>query len=169
MLVMRTIEDTTNPVGELVSAKQTLGLDHFALAVYPLGFYDVKPRTLLGQMAAYDPHSTATVLDSAVMLAEPASDLLGDMPIGVVSDEEQHLLACRLKLFATPPMEELRRYRVHGPAVDESQPGLVDFGQVGFVAEDGLRLEVVFSDRLLDEAKGFSFLSLTSELIFHAR
>ena len=44
MLVMRTIEDTTNPVGELVSFRQSLGLDHFALAVYPLGFYGAKPR-----------------------------------------------------------------------------------------------------------------------------
>src|ERR671921_994542 len=35
--------------------------------------------SLLGQKAAYDPHSTATVFDSAVMLAEPASDLLGDL------------------------------------------------------------------------------------------
>jgi hypothetical protein len=46
MLVMRTIEDTTNPVGELVSFRQPLGLDHFALAVYPLGFYGVMPRSL---------------------------------------------------------------------------------------------------------------------------
>jgi Ca2+-binding RTX toxin-like protein len=30
MLVMRTIEDTTNPVGELGSFRQPLGLDHFA-------------------------------------------------------------------------------------------------------------------------------------------
>jgi hypothetical protein len=119
-------------------------------------------------MAAYDPHSTATVFDAAVMLAEPASDLLGDMPTGVVSEEEQHLLACRLELFATP-LEALRRYRAHGPAVDESQPCLVNFGQVEFVAGEGLRLEVVFSDRLLDGAKGLSLLSPTSELIFHAR
>src|SRR5829696_7368642 len=46
MLVMRPIEDTTNPVGELVSFRQPLGLDHFALAVYPLGLYGVMPRAL---------------------------------------------------------------------------------------------------------------------------
>jgi hypothetical protein len=102
------------------------------------------------------------------MLAEPASDLLGDMPTGVVPDEEQHFLACRLELFATP-LEELRRYRAQGLAVDESQPCLVDFGQVESVAGDGLRLKVVFSDRLLNEAKGLSLLSPTSELIYHAR
>jgi hypothetical protein len=37
---MRTIEDTTNPLGELVSAQRIIavGLEHFSLAVYPLGF-----------------------------------------------------------------------------------------------------------------------------------
>src|SRR5215204_132312 len=103
MLVMRTTVDTTNPLGELVSSQQPLGLDHFALAVYPLGFYGVQPRTLLGQEAAYDPHSTATVFDSAVMLAEPAPNLFGDMPRSVVPDEHQHLLlARRFELLATP-------------------------------------------------------------------
>jgi hypothetical protein len=35
MLVMRTIEDTTNPLGELVSAQRIIavGLDHFSLAL----------------------------------------------------------------------------------------------------------------------------------------
>src|SRR5215204_612507 len=45
MLVMRTTEDPTNPLGELVSAKQTLRLDHFSLAVNPFGLYGVQPRT----------------------------------------------------------------------------------------------------------------------------
>src|SRR5215204_5409205 len=48
MLVMRTTEDPANPLGKLVSAQQTLGLEHFSLAVNPLGLYGVKPRTLLG-------------------------------------------------------------------------------------------------------------------------
>jgi hypothetical protein len=37
MLVLRTTEDPTDPVGELVSAKQTVGLDHLALAVVHFG------------------------------------------------------------------------------------------------------------------------------------
>jgi hypothetical protein len=58
MLVMGTIENPTNPICELVSAQRiAVGLDHFSLAVYPLGFYGVQPRTLLGKKAAYDPHS----------------------------------------------------------------------------------------------------------------
>ena len=67
MLLMRTIEDPAYPLGKLVSTKLTLGLDHFALAMNPFGLYGVKPRTLLGQKAAYDPHSTCAVLDVAVI------------------------------------------------------------------------------------------------------
>jgi hypothetical protein len=103
MLVMWTIEDTTKPVGELVSFRQPLGLDHFALAVYPLGLYGVQPRTLLGQKAAYDPHSTATVFDSAVILAEPASDLLGDL----------HFPAAERTLFYLSEMNSLLNSRSH--------------------------------------------------------
>ena len=41
MLVMRTAKDPANPIGEFISAQQTIGLDHFALAVDPLRLYGV--------------------------------------------------------------------------------------------------------------------------------
>ena len=45
---MRTIEEPTYSVSEFVGSEQTVGFDDLALAVYPLGFYGVEPRTLLG-------------------------------------------------------------------------------------------------------------------------
>src|SRR5215207_10473595 len=162
MLVMRTIEDTTNPVGKLISSQQPLGLDHFPLAVYPLGFYGVEPRTLLRQKATHDPHSLSTLLDFPVMLSEPAPDLPGDMPTGVVPDEDHGLLARCLELFAAPP-EELRGYGTHRPTVHEPYPRLVDLGQVEPVAGDGLRLGVVFGDRLLEETQRPPFRSPATE------
>jgi hypothetical protein len=56
MLVMRTTENPANPLGEFVGAHETVGLDHFALAVDPLRFDGVEPRTLLGQKTTHDPH-----------------------------------------------------------------------------------------------------------------
>ena len=79
MLVMRTIEDPTNPLGKLIGSQQPVGLDHFSLAVYPLGFYGVEPRTLLGHKAAYDPHSLCALFDFSVVRSEPASDLPADL------------------------------------------------------------------------------------------
>ena len=79
MLVMRTIEDTTNPLGKFVCSKQSIGLYHFSLAVHPLGLYGVQPRTPLGQKTTHDPHSTAALLDAAVVFSEPAPYLLLEM------------------------------------------------------------------------------------------
>src|SRR5215210_343892 len=160
MLVMWTTEYPADPIRELVCSQQTVGFYDLALAVYPLGLDGVQPRTLLGQKAAYDPHSAAAVLDAAIVLAEPAPDLLGDVPGGVVPDQKQDLLSTRFELLQAPP-EKLRRYRTHRPAVDESQPRLIDLWKVESVAGDGLRLGIVFGERPLDEAKGLALLGPT--------
>src|SRR5215218_7026574 len=147
MLVMRTIEDTTNPLGELVSAQRIIavGLNHFSLAVYPLGFYDVQPRAVFGQQAAYDPHSFSTLFDMAVVRTEPAPDLLGDVPRSVVPDEDHDLLADLFELIQAPS-EELGRYGTEGSTIHEAQPRIADLWQVESVAGYGLRLGVVFGD-----------------------
>jgi hypothetical protein len=100
MLVMRTTENPAYPLGELISTKHYLGLDHFALAMNPFGHYGVQPRALFGQKAAYDPHSFATHFDLAVVLAEPAPHLFGNMPARIVPEETPHLLAKSFELFS---------------------------------------------------------------------
>src|SRR5215212_8574595 len=102
MRLMSTAENPTDPIGELISAQQTLGLYHLSLAVDPLGLYGVQPRALLGQQATDDPHSTPALFDLTVMPAEPAPDLTAYVPTGVVPDEEQDLLAKRFELLAAP-------------------------------------------------------------------
>src|SRR5829696_7949250 len=161
MLVMRTTEDPTDPLGELVSAEQSVGLDHFALAVYPFGFYGVKPRALFRQQAAHDPRSgfAPALFDSAVMFSQPAPEFLGDVPAGVVPDEQQDFLAESFELFAAP-REELRRYAAHGPTINEAQPCLVELRKIEPVAGDSLRsfARVVLGDRPLEEAQRLSLL-----------
>ncbi len=84
MRLMDTAENLADPVGEFVGSQQSVGLNYFPLAVYPLRLHSIEPRTLLGQEATRDPHPLATLLDSAVVLAEPASGLSGDVPGSVV-------------------------------------------------------------------------------------
>lgn len=151
MLVMRTAEDPANPVGKFVSTQETVGLDHLALAVDPFGLYGVQPWTLLGQKTAHDPYAFATLFDPAVVLTEPAPDLLGDMPARVVPDQEQGLLAKSFEFFGTP-RKESGRYAAHGPTIHEPQPRLIELWQIEPVTGDGLRLGIVLGDRLLDEA-----------------
>src|SRR5215218_3629588 len=154
MLVMRTTKDPANSVGELVSSQQSVGFYDLALAVYPLGLYGIEPRTLLGQQAAHYPNSAPALLDFSVVRSEPAPDLFGDVP-----DENQHSLACRLELLATP-RKEARGYGTHRPPIHEPQPHLlVEFGQIQAVAGYGLRLGVIFGYRALDETLGLAFLA----------
>jgi hypothetical protein len=79
MLVMWAAEDPTGPLGEFVSAQETLRLDHLPFAMDPLGLYGIQPWTLLWQQAAYDSHSFAAALDTAVVRTEPTPELFGDM------------------------------------------------------------------------------------------
>ena len=69
MLVMRTIEDPANHIGEFVSSKQSVGFDYFALAMHPLGLYGVQSRTLLRKKATHDPHTFTALLDPAVVFS----------------------------------------------------------------------------------------------------
>ena len=69
MLVMRTIEDLANPIGEFVSSQQSVGFDYFALAMHPLRLYGVQPWALLRKKAAYDPHTFTALLDVAVVFS----------------------------------------------------------------------------------------------------
>src|SRR5215207_2340868 len=164
MLVVRKIEDPAYPMRELISSQQPVGLHDLALAVYPLRLYGVQPRTLLGQKATHDPHPSfaAALLDFSVVSSEPAPHLPGDVPGSVIPDEEQNLLAKSFELLAAP-LKKLGRYSAHGPPIHESQPRLIEFGQIESVAGYGLRFGVVFGDRLLNEAKGLSFLAPTAQ------
>src|SRR5215211_4748902 len=96
MLVVRTTEDPANSVGELISAKQSLGLCNLAFAVDPLGLYSVEPRALGGQRARYYPNPMAAGFDLAVVSADPTSHLVAFVPACVVPDQQQGLLASRL-------------------------------------------------------------------------
>src|SRR5918993_903288 len=100
MLFVSTAEDPANPICELVSAEQPLGLDHLAFGVDPLGLYRVEPRALDGQQARHYPNPTAASFDTAVVGDDPISHLTALVPASVVPDEKQGPLASRLEPVA---------------------------------------------------------------------
>src|SRR5215204_4812553 len=94
MLFVSTAEDLANPVGELVSTQQPLGLNYLAFAVNPLRLYCVEPRALGGQQTRHYPEPMAAGFDLAVVGGDPASHLMAFMPGGgIVPDKKQSLLA----------------------------------------------------------------------------
>jgi hypothetical protein len=152
MRLVDTAEGPTDPVGELVSAEQSLRLDYLAFAVDPLGLYSIEPGTLGRQKAGNYPYSSfATIIfDLAVVGGNPASHVVAFMPGGVVPDQKQGLLAPLLELLAAS-REKLRGYGAHRPTIDEPQPGLFKSGQIHPVAGQGLRLGVILSGLLLQK------------------
>src|SRR5918997_4293444 len=118
MLVMRTIERSADPLGELVGPQKPVELHDLPFPVYPLGLDGVQPRTLLRKKATHDPHPTAAVLDLPVVFSQPSPHLPGDVPACVVPDEQQRLLANCFEPLAAP-REKPRAYGTDGPAVDE--------------------------------------------------
>ena len=153
---MRTIEDTTNPIGKFVCSKQSIGLYNFSLAVHPLGLDGVQPRALFGQKTAHDPNPFATLFDPSVVFAEPSPHLLGDVPTGVVPDEKKDLLAKSFELLATP-LKKPGSYVTHRPAIDEPQPRLLEFGHIEPVAGYSLRS---FAGVVLGAQPGFEPFAL---------
>jgi hypothetical protein len=154
---MRTVEDPAYPLGELVCPKQPLGLDHFALCVYPPGLYGVQPRALLGQKATDNPHPRAAGLDAAIVGAEPSPEPFGYVPARVVPDEKQKLLSGCFELLRAP-RKELRGYGAYRSSVHEPDPRLGHLGKVESVAGYGFRLRIVFGQRPLKEPKGLALL-----------
>src|SRR5215204_2761383 len=160
MFVMRTVEDSADSLGQLVSREQPVGLDHLALAMDPLGLYWIEPRTLLGQKAAYDPHAPAVLFDPAVVSSDPPSHLSAYMPAGVVPDQHPNSLADRFELLGAPP-KKASRYTAHRPTVHKAQPHLIELRHKKPVTGDGLRIGIIFLNRLLHQAQRLARIAPT--------
>src|SRR5215207_5763493 len=151
MLFVSTAEDFANPLGELISTEQPLSLNYLAFAVNPLGLYCIEPRALGRQQTWHYPDPMAAGFDTAVVGADPASDLMAFMPACVVPDEKQSLLAPLSKPVAAP-RKKLRGYGAHGSAIHEPQPSLLKLRQVKPVAGESLRLGIVLFRFFLKKA-----------------
>src|SRR5215213_8941515 len=113
MLFVSTAEDFANPLSELISTEQPLGLNYLAFAMNPLGLYRVEPGALCGQQRRHYPDPMAAGFDTAVVGADPASDLMALVPTSVGPDEKQGLLTPMLEPV-TAPREKLCGYGAHG-------------------------------------------------------
>jgi hypothetical protein len=102
MRLMDTAEGPTNPISELISTEQPLGLNYLAFGVDPLGFYRVEPQALGGQQTRHYPHSgfACAGFDTAVVGGDPLAHLSALMPACVVPDKKQSLLAPPLELLS---------------------------------------------------------------------
>jgi hypothetical protein len=66
----------------------------------PLRLYRVEPGALCGQQRRHYPDPMAAGFDTAVVGADPASDLMAFMPACVVPDKKQGLDRCNVRSYA---------------------------------------------------------------------
>src|SRR5918994_3684626 len=153
MLVVRTSKRRTDSLCQLIGTEQTVGFDHFSLAMNPLGLHRIEPRALLGQQATDDPHPFLLALfQSSVAPTDPAANLAAYVPACVVPDQHQNLLADGSQLLRAP-LQKARGYTAHRRAVHKAHPRLLEFGHIQSVAGDSLRVGIIFLDRLLYETQ----------------
>src|SRR5215203_4515746 len=157
MLIMRTTEDPADPICELISAKQSLGLCDLAFAVDPPGFYSVEPRALGGQQPRYYPNPMAACFHLEVVGVDPIAHLMAFVPACVVPDQQQGLFAHSFESLAASP-KKLPGYGAHRAAIYEPQPCLLELRQIQPVAAESLGLGIVRPRHFLEEAHRLSRL-----------
>src|SRR5262249_31492007 len=59
-----------------------------SLAMHPLGLNGVQPRAFTQQPARHNAHALSRLLHPAVMLVQPGTHLVTDVPRGVVPDQQ---------------------------------------------------------------------------------
>ena len=113
----------TDAFGQLVRREDPSRFDDLAFGMNPLGFDRVEPGTLRRQVEGQNPHACSRLLDLAVVLPDPAADLLADMPGGGIPDQQPvppPLLSQPLRT----PVQELGGDGTHRPPGDEAQRDL---------------------------------------------
>src|SRR3990172_8452259 len=119
----------------------------------------VEPGTFLGQQTAQDAHTLTTPFHLPVMITDPISHRLTDMPGSVIPDQNQHRSPNRLQFLAAPGEETPGQDRI-GIAFDETQPDgfippklRVDPAYQQAIASQSFGTRILFGQGLLHQAQ----------------
>ena len=124
MFFMSTMKGGADAVSQLLGRQGAIWFKDPTLAMQPLGFNRVQPRTFDGQRTDQDAHTLAGGLDLPVMLSDPSAHSLANMPRGIVPDQGQDPLA-QGGYFGAAPRQKLGRDSTDRPTVNEAQPHLL--------------------------------------------
>ena len=150
MLVMRTTKDPTYPICKLVSAKHSLGLHHFVLAVYPFGFYGVQPRTLGGrkQVTIRTPRLFSLTWRLWALIQPLTSRLLCQLALSQI--RSRAFLPLLWSLWQHHPRNCVVMALSGRPSTN--QPRLFKLRQIKPVAGEGFGVWIVLCGLLVEEA-----------------
>src|SRR5262245_1391480 len=115
---------SVDPHLQFLGAEHALWLRDRPLAMYPLWFDRVQPRTLARQQAHHQPHAHSALLDYAIVEPYPGTDLVTLVPRGVVPDQQQAVDALHSQPLARPG-QKIARNRTDWTPSDKAQQHLV--------------------------------------------
>ena|SRR5690349_24412449 len=124
MVEIRAAKIVADPLSQLSSRKQAVVFDNMAFAMNPFRLNGVKPGALCGQEERQDTHPFARLLGLLIVLTNEGAHQLGNMPGGVIPDQEPVAFAMYQQAFAAP-VEELGRNGTHRASIHKTQPHLL--------------------------------------------
>src|SRR5215469_9787953 len=83
-----TVKMSTNAFSQLLGRENPIRLHYGLLRMDPLRFNGIEPRTLCGEQERQDTYSLARLFDLLIVLANPISHHLADVPGRIVPDQQ---------------------------------------------------------------------------------
>lgn len=112
MRLMRIVESVADAIDQLGGGQEPGRLDDAVPGVEPHRLDGIEAGALARQRALDAKDAGASLLDLAVMGADPGSDLGADVPGGVVSDQQQGRLTVGLESAWSRPQHQARNWVV---------------------------------------------------------
>src|SRR5258708_8819817 len=158
MSLISSAESITHALSQLLGGEQTLGFSRPALSVQALRLNRVEPGAFAWKPAYQDAYSLTALLGLPVVLFDPLTYLLANVPPSIVPHHHQHSLACGPKPLTTP-VQELSSDGADRTAVYEAQPHLFQtfFRQPQTKTGQRLWVGVIASNFLLDQLQASTF------------
>lgn len=141
MRQLLTAKVSTYPLDQLSDHQHAGRFDNRPLAMHPMRFNAVQPRTL-DRQSKYDNPDSSALLDLAIALFDPVSDLLALMPSRIVPDWQQRLLTFCVQLLTTPLQKRLS-HLTHWASIHKTQPDLINVGAQQPIAGNRFRVRLI--------------------------
>ncbi len=109
---------------EFGGREQAVRIKHAATGMEPARLNRIEPGALDGQEAGQDANATTSRLDLLVVSANPGAHVLGEVPGGIVPDQEPEAFA-EVGESGGGPVEELGGDGTDRAATDKAEPDLL--------------------------------------------
>ena len=119
MWFIRAVIIGTHSFSQLSSGEQAIGFNDSPFAMHPFRFNGIEPGALFGQEQGQDANAFARLLHLLIVLPDPGTDDLADMPGGMIPDQEPGGFALFGQAIRAP-LEKLGRDAALGTARDKA-------------------------------------------------